>query len=98
MRNINEYIIEKLIIDKDVKSMTKKKEEINDSFTSAIRNYCRKEHNINFSWENSVDVIGKNKDMVLITLDKNHHYLYKSIIAFINEHYPIRKNCSTNNQ
>lgn len=99
MKDINLYIIEKLKIDKDM-LVSNNSEEINKAFIDSLKEYCTKEFNIKFdTWENSIVVTGKNSNMILLTFNnkKNRTHYYK-IMNFVNNNYPVEKNCTTNNQ
>ena len=96
---INEYINEKLVIDKSVQSVNKKKQEINDKFISALTNFLQNNHEIKIGkYPDTISVCGKNNDFILLTLSKDKRYLYKKLMQFIDEFYSVRKKCSTNNQ
>ena len=98
MINLNNYIIEKLHLNKDIK-VTDNKESINNEFINCLKNYLQDNYKITIDkYPNTLSVSGKNNDYLLLNLSPGKRYLYKTIMAFINKSYPIRKECSTNNQ
>ena len=98
MININTYIIEKLHINKDTK-LDSNKDTINNEFIKALNYYLYNFYKINVGkYPDTLSASGKNNDYLVLNLSPGKRYLYKSIMAFINKSYPIRKECSTNNQ
>lgn len=98
MKYLNNYILEKFKITKDIKD-TSDKDEINDKFISSIKNYLQNNYSVILGkYPDTISVSGKNNDYILLNLSPGKRYLYKSIMSFIDKSYPIRKKCSTNNQ
>ena len=98
MIDIDKYIAEKFILTKDVQSGSIRKQKINDKFISSLTNKL-KDYDIEVGkYPDSLSVAGKNNDFLLLTINRNNRYLYKKIMSFIDEFYPIRKKCTSNNQ
>ena len=99
MKKINNYILEKFRISKDIIDLSKK-EEINKKFISSIKAFMKERKNVDLDkqdWKNSISICGKNKDFILLTL-KDNTWIYSSLKAFIDKNYDVRKPCASNHQ
>ena len=96
MLDINNYIVEKLKINKD--SKTNNFDEINNKFISDIKKYIIKKYPmIKFNSYDEYINVGKSKKYIFLNLQKQHKWIYKSIAKWIEGNLNILQPCKSNN-
>ena len=95
MQNLNNFIFEKLHLDKDTKVNNNK--DINDNIIGDLKIDLLNKYNIRFEGSHTAFISeGSNGKYILITL-RNRKELIKPIMKFIDKNYKLEKPCSTNN-
>ena len=96
MKKIDSYIIEKLHLNKDIKTLVNV-DEVNKEYISNLKKYFLDKWGIKFeSWKASISA-DAGKRYILISL-KNYHNSYKNMINDIDKNFELTKPCKTNNQ
>ena len=96
MIDINNYIVEKLKINKD--SKTNNFDEINNKFISDIKKYIIEKYPmIKFNSYNEYINVGKSKKYIFLNLQKQHKWIYKSIAKWIEGNLNVLQPCKSNN-
>jgi len=94
MININNYIVEKLHLNKDTKYINK-----SENLVSDIKAYYLDKWGIKFeTWDAKINIASSNK-YIIITLT-HHHNSYKQMMNDINTKFEnkLEKPCKSNNQ
>lgn len=96
MIDINNYIVEKLKINKD--SKTDNFNEINNKFISDIKKYIIEKYPmIKFdSYDEYID-IGKSKKYIFLSVKKQHKWIYKPVAKWIEGNFNVLQPCKSNN-
>ena len=95
MIDINNYIVEKLKINKDSKPI---ENEINNKFISDIKKYIIEKYPmIKFdSYDEYID-IGKSKKYIFLHLKTKHKWIYKPVAKWIEGNFNVLQPCKSNN-
>lgn len=98
MININNYILEKLHLNKETEVLDDI-DEINNKFISEIKKYIIEKYSGLVKFDNYDEYVeaGKSKKYIFLSVQKQHRWIYKPVAKWIEENLDVEKPCKTNN-